>query len=300
MEDFNKKMKMVLALNKKIEEITAPIRRYQQLAGKLSAMNVLSATIYGDIQRQVRYLNTRHTLHQFSKPIEDVQRISSLIKHATSRSAELSKVIENAQRLAAYTRVIEDLVKLPHYTNEMFDNAESDIENLDLSESHLQEVDQEIESYKAGSFSHLTEKTKYFFFQFLMFLFISSKITGINGKDIWNKYSIPEAQEVLQASAAPATVKSIFRKLPSTEEKYRALSSLELKGLLRVTTVRGLCLRNKAKIKSAVIEELPIGTFVRVIDNTKKSWIFVEVKINGSFTYGWVLRRYTTRFKNHI
>ena len=55
--------------------------------------------------------------------------------------------------------------------------------------------------------------------------------------------------------------------------------------------------RDRPSMNSNVIDSLPIGTTVRVINKSNRSWLLVEVEINGELEQGWVLRRYTTYFK---
>jgi hypothetical protein len=50
-------------------------------------------------------------------------------------------------------------------------------------------------------------------------------------------------------------------------------------------------------MKSNVITGLPIGTLVDVIDKANRSWLLVEVEVNGSIEQGWISRRHTVFFK---
>jgi len=65
----------------------------------------------------------------------------------------------------------------------------------------------------------------------------------------------------------------------------------------RVTIASDLNFREKPSMKSAIITKLPIGTLVEIIDKSKKSWLLVEIEINGEIEEGWIARRYTTYFK---
>jgi len=50
-------------------------------------------------------------------------------------------------------------------------------------------------------------------------------------------------------------------------------------------------------MKSEIITSLPIGSLVEVLDSSNRSWLLVEVEVNGELEQGWVFRRYTTYFK---
>ena len=61
--------------------------------------------------------------------------------------------------------------------------------------------------------------------------------------------------------------------------------------------INSLNFRDEPSMNSNVIDSLPIGTTVRVINKSDRSWLLVEVEINGELEQGWVLRCYTTYFK---
>lgn len=50
-------------------------------------------------------------------------------------------------------------------------------------------------------------------------------------------------------------------------------------------------------MKSKIITELPIGTLVEIIDKTNRSWLFVEVELDGEYKQGWISQRLTIYFK---
>ena len=52
-------------------------------------------------------------------------------------------------------------------------------------------------------------------------------------------------------------------------------------------------LRNEPSIKSNIITTLPIGTLVEIVEKYNRSWLLIEVEINGEVEQGWILRRYT-------
>jgi hypothetical protein len=56
-------------------------------------------------------------------------------------------------------------------------------------------------------------------------------------------------------------------------------------------------MREKPSMRSHVINKLPIGTLIEIIDKSDRSWLLVEVEVNGEIEQGWVLRKYTEYFK---
>jgi hypothetical protein len=69
-----------------------------------------------------------------------------------------------------------------------------------------------------------------------------------------------------------------------------------LKGY-RVVTDASLLVRETPSMNSKVLTSLPLGQLVKVFENSKRSWLHIEVEIEGEILDGWVLRRYTTNFK---
>ena len=65
----------------------------------------------------------------------------------------------------------------------------------------------------------------------------------------------------------------------------------------RITTASSLNFRKLPSMKSEIAATLPIGSLVEVLGGSIKSWLFVEVEIDGELKQGWISRRYTTYFK---
>jgi|26BtaG_2_1085354.scaffolds.fasta_scaffold18701_1 hypothetical protein len=163
----------------------------------------------------------------------------------------------------------------------------SDIE--EISESSLAEIDAKLsdEIKSITNFSLFSDKDKkylsYIFHTYLLpflYLIIGVLITP----------HIQHAQQELNTLTTQKEVKA-FIKSPSDTFDHQALKGH------RFTIVNDLNLRDNFGMNSTITDTLPIGTVVRVIDKSNKSWLLVEVKINGELEQGWVLRRYTTYFK---
>lgn len=65
----------------------------------------------------------------------------------------------------------------------------------------------------------------------------------------------------------------------------------------RVVTGDGLRLRRGPGMKSDIVTTLPVGSVIFVLDSSSRSWLSVEVDVEGNPTQGWVARRYTRRFR---
>ena len=103
-------------------------------------------------------------------------------------------------------------------------------------------------------------------------------------------YYILQAQEESKILTTQQEVRAFTRSPPSTFDRQA------LKGH-RFIIVNLLNFRDKPSMNSNVIDSLAIGTTIRVIDKSDKSWLLVEVSIDDELEQGWVLRRYTTYFK---
>jgi hypothetical protein len=56
-------------------------------------------------------------------------------------------------------------------------------------------------------------------------------------------------------------------------------------------------LRDEPNIKSNIITTLPVGTLVEIIEKSNRSWLLVEIEINGEIEQGWIFRKYTEYFR---
>jgi hypothetical protein len=105
-----------------------------------------------------------------------------------------------------------------------------------------------------------------------------------------NMSNILQAKEESKLMETKQEIRSFIR------SSHTAFDRQALKGH-RFVMVDLLNFRDRPSMSSNVIDSLPIGTTVRVINKSDRSWLLVEVEINGELEQGWVLRRYTTYFK---
>lgn len=153
----------------------------------------------------------------------------------------------------------------------------------------LAELDTQIstEINEKTDFNDLSEKTKkilsYLYHYYLLPLILSVFSTYI-------MISAEAAKKELESVSTPAEVRSFAR---SGASKFDLLA---LRGF-RVTTAKSLNFRKSPNVKSEVIASLPLGSLVEVIDRSNRSWLLVEVEVNGVLTQGWIFRRYTAYFR---
>lgn len=99
-----------------------------------------------------------------------------------------------------------------------------------------------------------------------------------------------EARKVASSVTTPAEAKAFVR---APNNKF---DRTVLKGF-RVTTANNLNFREGPSMKSKVIMILPVGTLVEILDKSHRSWLLVEVEIEGTPKQGWISRRFTSYFK---
>lgn len=172
-------------------------------------------------------------------------------------------------------------------------NYEDSLYTVNALSKTIVEIDDEIsdELFSVNSYRELSDDTRnklsYIYDTYilpLIFLFLGVPI---------NILVTPHVSLFLQDIKLVKTkqeVKSIVRRSPPVFDREA------LKGY-RVTIADNLNLCSDYEMDSDVIEVLPIGTIVKVIDKSNRSWLKVEVEINGELEQGWILRRYTTYFK---
>ena len=159
----------------------------------------------------------------------------------------------------------------------------------EFSEISIAEIDAELsDEIKPGKdFSSYSEKAKkilYFFCTFILLPYLIGIASSLSVN------YIQQFQEVSKILETSREVKSFTRSSHSVVDRQA------LKGY-RVTTVNTLNFRDNVGMNSTIVDTIPIGSIIRVIDKSNKTWLLVEIEINGELEQGWVLRRYTTYFK---
>lgn len=164
------------------------------------------------------------------------------------------------------------------------------VEAPTVIDQYLEDAECDIASELAScnDFELLSDKTKnillYIYHTYFLPVFLSCCAAII-------MLNLDGIREKLKISSTAVEVKAIVKGVYSANIDRSFLSGY------RVTIVKDLHLRNEPSMKSEVIEKLPIGTLVEIIDKTNRSWLLVDVEINGETEQGWVSRKHTTYFK---
>lgn len=213
---------------------------------------------------------------------DQIGELSSVI----SKSIELFTHLEQFKKYSSF-KILSNLNE--SFFIEILKTTLTTDDIEELSESSLAEIDADLtDKLKLGKgFGSYSEEDKkhlsYIFHTYLLpVLFI---IFGILIAP-----HIQLAQEASKTLTTQQEVRAFTRSQSSTFDR-RALKGY------RFTMVNLLNFRDKPSMNSKVIDSLPIGTTVRVISKSDRSWLLVEVEINGELEQGWILRRYTTYFK---
>ena len=192
-----------------------------------------------------------------------------------SATFDALKVMKNSPFNENYSKIISG-IEIKHESK------------WDLDDPSLK-MDQEVQA--SNDFNELSEKTKtfllYLFHTYLLAIMIAIFVAQYLADQEGVK---KELQNKLQAVSTPSEVRSFVR--ASRISFDRSI----LKGF-RVTSADNLRFREGASMQSNVITTLPVGSLVEVIDKTNRSWLFVEVEIDGILEQGWISRRYTSYFR---
>ncbi len=165
----------------------------------------------------------------------------------------------------------------------------SEMGKTDILDESLKEIDAQIsaEIYSQSDFNALSDKTKTILLYLYHYYFLPVLLGCLSAYMMNNAV---EARKELESVSTPTEVRK-FTRIPN-----RNFDRSSLKGF-RITTVQSLHFREGPSIKSEIITILPIGSLVEVIDKSHRSWLLVEIEINGVIERGWILRRYTAYFK---
>lgn len=211
----------------------------------------------------------------------NVSELNSVISRITNSIEQYNQL----SKLESF-KILSDLNNLSFKEVLNFDLTQEDV--IELSSKSISEIDSdlsdEIKSEKDVSlYSDKAKKFLAYFYHIYLLQFALGLASGLA------VYYILQAQEESKELSTQQEVKAFTRS--STTFDRKALEDY------RFTMVNNLNLREKNSIDSNVLEILPIGTIVKIIDKSNRSWLLVEVEINGELEQGWVLRRYTTYFK---
>ena len=211
-----------------------------------------------------------------------VSELNSVISRITNSIEQYNQF----SKLESF-KVLSDLNNLSFKEVLNFDLTQEDV--IELSSKSISEIDSNLsDEVKSGKdfslYSNEAKKFLAYFYHIYLLQFVLGLASGLA------TYYILQAQEESKELSTQQEVKAFTRSSTTTFDR-KALKDY------RFTMVNNLNLREKNSIDSNIIEILPIGTIIKIIDKSNRSWLLVEVEINGELEQGWVLRRYTTYFK---
>ena len=221
-----------------------------------------------------------------AKQLRDIAKTSQLASIAVQQS-EAFKNISQIRDMASF-QALANLDNSPFPVNAgLAFVSESGSGNI-VDES-LKEIDAQIceEVSSQTDFNALSDETKSILIYLYHYYFLPVLLSCLSAYMMANAV---EARKELESITTTAEAKQ-FTRAPS--HKFDRSS---LKGF-RVTTVESLNFRESPSMKSEIVTTLPIGSLVEVIDKSHRSWLLVEVEIDGVLEQGWVSRRYTAYFK---
>jgi len=263
--------------------------REMDKANHLSSLAFNNSKITTSIEQLTNQNNfVRSTLRQ-SKSMSNLQRIinSSPLTEIYRQQSGTEQLLSKLNQLSSF-KALTQLQNSP-FSGELPFDATNGVNTVPQIDASLLEIDSQIseEISAATDFNDLSEKTKkllnylyHCYFLPLVFICLSHDIVE----------SVDNVRKGLQSISTASEVRSFSRS--SNKNFDRSL----LTGF-RITTARSLRFRDGASMKANILTELPIGTLVEVIDKSNRSWLLVEVEIDGSFEQGWVARRHTVFFK---
>lgn len=229
------------------------------------------------------------TSFEASEPFKLARELQSQVVLANSISSEYLSIFEQFESLRNLDYFQSIFRRNDFQFEEVISTNLTQEDITRFSEKPISEIDSDLsDEIKSGmGFSLYSDQDKKYLsyiyhFYLLPFMFL---IVGILIAP-----HVQQAQAELDILTTQQEVKAFTRSPPYTFDRQA------LKGH-RFTTVSSLNLRDKPSMHSNVIDSLPIGTIARVVSKSDRSWLLVEVDINGELEQGWILRRYTTYFK---
>lgn len=221
-----------------------------------------------------------------AKQLQSQAKTSQLASIALQQSEAFNQISQLGS-LASF-RALAKLDNTPFPESAVLAFA-SEMGNIGILDASLIEIDAQIseEICSQTDFNALSEKTKIILLYLYHNYFLPVLLSCLSAYMMTNAVV---ARKELESISTPSEVRDFVR---STSQKFDRSS---LKGF-RVTTVQSLNFREGPSMRSEIIAILPIGSLVEVMDKSNRSWLLVEVEIDGVLEHGWVSRRYTAYFK---
>lgn len=238
------------------------------------------------VAESVRLSSLAFQQSETAKQLQSFAKTSQLASIALKQS-EAFKQISQITNLESF-KALASLNNSPFPQSVALDFA-LEMSNTDIIDESLKEIDAQIsaEIISQTDFNALSEKTKSILLYLYHYYFLPILLSCLSAYITANAV---EARKELESTSTPAEIRQFTR---APNHKFDRSS---LKGF-RATTAQSLHFREGPSMKSKIITTLPIGSLIEVIDKSHRSWLLVEVEIDGALEQGWVSRRYTAYFK---
>ena len=243
-----------------------------------------------DMFKNSQYLTMQTNLKEmFNQQSSIASSITDIFKNSQylTMQTSLNEILNHQPSIAS---LVIDIFKDPQYIatqthlKEILDHIDNDQQIQIISDvNHM--INSGIISQ--GHFTLLSESYKKALMYFINYIFVPFLIS------CFATYAM-ENREQIQTVLFKATTKN---EVNSTLRSSQIILHQQFLKDHRVVIVERLHLREFPNTNSDILEELRIGQLLKVIDKSQRSWLFVEVEINGNIEQGWVYRRYTTYFK---
>ena len=295
----NSVLKSISQTTKWMDSITPPSLQHNSVLKSISQMEALSSQLTTGLQHN-SVMKSMSQMESLSRQLTAGLQHSSVMK-----SIGQIETFANSTRLVALTlQETPAMVAIREFLNTpfnpivkeiVFDHLDSiEKEQLDITNYQDFAIDQsiqeELQRELAGNrdYNGLSNRAKLFlswiFYNCLLPIFLTI-VTSITMQHIQKI-----VQTDLQDKETPAEIRSYVRKpIPSVNKE-------QLKNY-RVVIGSDVHFRKGPSMKSEIITMLPLGKLIEVLDRSNRSWLRVEVDIEGEKFVGWVSRRYTIFFK---
>ncbi len=277
-------------------------RAYSKLTSSLNSTAKLNLELTNSVQsifnnQNEISLNIKNAVAFSSILQKNTQILNINLKNLLSQISEVTTVFNstinhNQSFFRTSLALIDQIKGLDHLTLAEI-ATELDDQATELNEEDfIQTFEREISNN--NDYNSLSTPTKSQIYTRLIYLIIivASFVGDVTSNVIANLITTQIQERTNISNTKNLTRQSIKTIQKNIDSDLRDL----LKGY-RVVTTNLLHFRVAPNVHSEILEVLSEGTLLKVIDKSDRSWLLVEVEINGGFEQGWVFRRYTTYFK---
>lgn len=270
----------LIELSRQMTEIARPFSEIGKLySNELTSLGSV-AKIFGEHQKSLQAitrsiypmaLGINGSITQLSQPLNEISAfVNSMRPTAFDTITKQLQLLETSEIQAIIEGITGDIDLEDIDESELYSLSDSEIT---IIEEEIQDV---IENPKIAS--ELSAKAK----RFLVLLFVLL---------IWPTIHALSVSYAYDTWINPQQNKEID--LKELAKHLKAEIDSDTLSNYRLVKVDGLRLREYPNMNSQIVSHLSKGDLLSVIDKSLRSWIMVEVTIDGESQIGWVSRRYT-------